>query len=85
MKIKHHISTHVRNTIYKKKRDRFFQLGLPKQVALVSAKQRTGLEGLLEKILLQSEVLELKSNPERAAEGVVIEASVKKGLGKSEE
>lgn len=49
----------------------------------MSAKQRTGLEELLEKIMLQSEVLELKSNPNRSAEGVVIEASMKKGLGKA--
>lgn len=49
----------------------------------MSAKQRTGLDELLEKILLQSEVLELKSNPNRSAEGVVIEASMKKGLGET--
>lgn len=51
------------------------------QVALVSAKQKSGLDELLEKILLQSEVLELKSNPNRSAEGVVVEAQMQKGLG----
>ncbi|CAN0096826.1 unnamed protein product, partial [Discosporangium mesarthrocarpum] len=57
------------------------EFGGDTQVALVSAKQQTGLDELLEKILLQSEVLELKANPDRAAEGVVIEAQMEKGLG----
>lgn len=50
---------------------------------MVSAKQKTGLDELLEKILLQSEFLELKSNPDRAAEGVVVEAQMEKGLGET--
>jgi translation initiation factor IF-2 len=47
----------------------------------VSAKTGLGLEKLLEAILLQSEVLELKANPDRPAEGVVIEAKLEKGRG----
>jgi translation initiation factor IF-2 len=47
----------------------------------VSAKQKTGLEDLLESILLQAEVLELKANPKKLASGVVIEAKVEKGRG----
>ncbi len=48
---------------------------------LVSAKQKTGLEDLLENILLQAEVMELKANPKKLASGVVIEAKVEKGRG----
>ncbi|MDX5592027.1 translation initiation factor IF-2 [Pseudovibrio sp. SPO723] len=47
----------------------------------VSAKQRMNLDKLIEMILLQAEVLELKANPERAAEGTVIEAKLDKGRG----
>jgi translation initiation factor IF-2 len=47
----------------------------------VSAKQGTNLEKLLETVMLQSEVLELKANPDRAAQGVVIEAKVERGRG----
>jgi translation initiation factor IF-2 len=47
----------------------------------VSAKNRTGLDKLLEAIHLQSEVLELKANPDRPAEGVVIEAKLERGRG----
>ena len=47
----------------------------------VSAKQRLNLDKLLEAILLQTEVLELKANPSRAAEGTVIEAKLDKGRG----
>ncbi|KUO57298.1 MAG: translation initiation factor IF-2, partial [Sphingomonadales bacterium BRH_c3] len=47
----------------------------------VSAKAGTGLDELIEKILLQSELLELKANPERAAEATVIEARLDKGRG----
>ncbi len=47
----------------------------------VSAKAQTNLDGLLEAIVLQSEVLELQANPEREAEGVVIEAQLDKGRG----
>jgi translation initiation factor IF-2 len=47
----------------------------------VSAKTGLGLDKLLEAILLQTEVLELKANPDRTAEGVVIEAKLDKGRG----
>lgn len=47
----------------------------------VSAKERINLDKLLETILLQSEVLELKANPDRTAEGTVIEAKLDKGRG----
>ena len=47
----------------------------------VSAKQRTGLDQLLEMILLQAEVLELKADPSRMAKGLVIEAKLDRGRG----
>ena len=47
----------------------------------VSALKRTGLDKLLEAIILQSEVLELRANPERSAEGIVIEAKLEAGRG----
>ena len=47
----------------------------------VSAKQKLGLDTLLEMILLQAEVLELKSNPSRMAKGAVIEARLERGRG----
>ena len=47
----------------------------------VSATKRTNLEKLLESVALQTEILELKANPERAAEGTVIEAKLDRGRG----
>ena len=47
----------------------------------VSAKEHTNLGKLEEVILLQAEMLELKANPNRAAEGVVIEAKLERGRG----
>jgi len=47
----------------------------------VSAKSRRGLDRLEEAILLQAEILELKANPNRSAEGVVIEAKLERGRG----
>jgi translation initiation factor IF-2 len=47
----------------------------------VSAKQKTGLDTLLEMILLQSEVLELKADPSRQARGTVVEAKIERGRG----
>ncbi|MFS0737442.1 translation initiation factor IF-2 [Sphingomonas sp. 1P06PA] len=47
----------------------------------VSALKKTGLDELIEKILLQSELLELRANPDRAAEGTVVEATLDKGRG----
>ena len=47
----------------------------------VSALKKTGLDDLLDKLALQAEVMELKSNPDRAAEAVVVEAQLDKGRG----
>ncbi len=47
----------------------------------VSAKQGTNLDKLLEAISLQAEVLDLKANPDRSAEGTVVEARLDKGRG----
>ncbi len=47
----------------------------------VSALQKTGLDKLEEAILLQAELLELKANPVRPAEGVIIEAKLERGRG----
>jgi translation initiation factor IF-2 len=47
----------------------------------VSAKEKTGLDKLEEAILLQAELLELKANPDRTAEGVVVEAKLERGRG----
>lgn len=47
----------------------------------VSALKRTNLDKLLEAILLQAELLDLKSNPDRPAEGVVIESKMEQGRG----
>jgi len=47
----------------------------------VSAKEKTNLDGLLEAIALQAEILELKANPDRAAEATVVEAKLDKGRG----
>jgi translation initiation factor IF-2 len=56
-------------------------LGGDTQIVEVSAKSRTNLDGLIEAILLQAEVMDLKADPERSAEGVVIEAKLDKGRG----
>jgi translation initiation factor IF-2 len=47
----------------------------------VSAKEKTGLDKLLEAVLLQAEVLELTANSDRAAEGVIVEAKLERGRG----
>ncbi|MGZ8365123.1 MAG: translation initiation factor IF-2 [Nitrospira sp.] len=47
----------------------------------VSAKEKMGLDTLLEMILLQAEVLELKADPHRQAKGTVIEAKIERGRG----
>ncbi|MEW6001742.1 MAG: translation initiation factor IF-2 [Nitrospirota bacterium] len=47
----------------------------------VSAKKRIGIENLLEMILLQAEVMELKANSERRAKGIIIEAKLDRGRG----
>ena len=47
----------------------------------ISAKAGTGIEELEEMILLQADLLELKANPERQADGVVVESQLDKGRG----
>lgn len=47
----------------------------------ISAKQGTNVEALLEKVLLEAEMLELKGNPHKRAKGTVIESSLDKGRG----
>ena len=47
----------------------------------VSAKQKKGIKELLELILLQAEILELKANPDKPARGTIIEAKLDKGRG----
>ena len=57
------------------------ELGGDVQTIEVSAKTRQNLDRLVEGILLQAEVLELKANPNRLAAGVVIEAKLERGRG----
>ncbi|MBU1150519.1 MAG: translation initiation factor IF-2 [Proteobacteria bacterium] len=47
----------------------------------VSAKKKKGIEELLEMILLQADVMELKADPDRSARGVIIEAKLDRGRG----
>lgn len=47
----------------------------------ISAKKGVGIEELLEKVLLEAELLELKANPNRTAKGTVIEAQLDRGRG----
>ncbi len=47
----------------------------------VSAKKKIGLEHLLEMVLIQADVLELKANPDKMARGTIIEAKLDKGRG----
>jgi len=56
-------------------------LGGDVQEVEVSALKHQGLDTLLDAILLQAEILELKANPDRSADGVVIEAKLDKGRG----
>ena len=57
------------------------EMGGEVQDVEVSALKKTGLDQLIEKIQLQAEILELKANPDRDAEGSVIEAKLDKGRG----
>jgi translation initiation factor IF-2 len=56
-------------------------MGGETQAVKVSAKSRIGLDELTDAISLQAELLELKANPDRAADGVVIESQLDKGRG----
>lgn len=49
--------------------------------AEISAKQKIGIKELLELILLQAEILELKANPNKPARGIIIESKLDKGRG----
>jgi translation initiation factor IF-2 len=51
------------------------------QYAEVSAHTGQGIEDLLEKVLIEAELLELRANPDRRADGVVLEARLDKGKG----
>ena len=57
------------------------EMGGETQDVEVSALKRTGLEKLEEAILLQAEILDLKANPERNAEGSIIESRLDRGRG----
>lgn len=50
-------------------------------VAKVAAKTRMGLDDLLEMVALQSEIMELKANPDKVAKGRIVEAKLDKGRG----
>ncbi|HJT42898.1 MAG TPA: translation initiation factor IF-2 [Rhizomicrobium sp.] len=56
-------------------------MGGETQAVEVSATKGTGLDKLEEAILLQAEILDLKANPDRPAEGAVVEAKLDKGRG----
>jgi translation initiation factor IF-2 len=47
----------------------------------ISAKSGTNIEQLLEKVLLEAEILELKANPNKKATGTVVESELDKGRG----
>ena len=49
--------------------------------ANISAKKKTGIEDLLELVLLQADILELRANPSKMARGTVIESRLEKGRG----
>ncbi|MBR1605936.1 MAG: translation initiation factor IF-2 [Alphaproteobacteria bacterium] len=57
------------------------EMGGESLCAEVSAKKRINIDKLLEAILLQAEILDLKANPNRMAEGAVVEAKMEKGRG----
>jgi translation initiation factor IF-2 len=57
------------------------EMGGETQDVEVSATKKTGLDKLKEAILLQAEILDLKANPNRAAEGAVIESRLDRGRG----
>ncbi|MEX1259289.1 MAG: translation initiation factor IF-2 [Balneolaceae bacterium] len=57
------------------------EYGGTNQVAEVSAETGSGIEELLEKVLIEAELMELKANPNRLAQGIVLESRVDKGKG----
>ena len=56
-------------------------LGGDTQAIQVSATQKLGLDDLVEAILLQAEVMDLRANPDRSAEGTIIESKLDRGRG----
>ncbi len=59
------------------------EMGGDVQNVEVSALKKTGLDKLLDAIALQAEIMELKANPDRAAEGTVVEAKLDKAAARS--
>lgn len=57
------------------------EYGGKSQMALVSAKTGNGIDELLEKVLIEAELMDLKANPERNASGIVLESKIDKGKG----
>ncbi|MDZ7681159.1 MAG: translation initiation factor IF-2 [Fodinibius sp.] len=57
------------------------EYGGTNQAAEVSAKTGEGIPDLLEKVLIEAELMELKANPDRQADGVVLESRIDKGKG----
>jgi len=57
------------------------QLGGETIFCEVSAKKKINIEELLEMILLQADVMELKANPDLPARGIIIEAKLDRGVG----
>jgi translation initiation factor IF-2 len=57
------------------------QYGGKVQCEFVSAKTGDGIDGLLDRVLLEAELLDLKANPDRQANGAVIESRLEKGRG----
>ncbi|MFO7798762.1 MAG: translation initiation factor IF-2 [Rhodohalobacter sp.] len=57
------------------------EYGGTNQVAEVSAETGDGIDELLEKVLIEAELLELKANPDRLAQGIVLESRIDKGKG----
>jgi len=57
------------------------EYGGTNQVAEVSAATGQGIEELLEKVLIEAELMELKANPDRNAQGIVLESRIDKGKG----
>jgi len=47
----------------------------------ISAKEGTNIDDLLDKVMLQAEMQNLKANPDREAEGIIVEAQLERGLG----
>jgi len=56
-------------------------LGGETQIVEVSATKKIGLEALIDAILVQAEIMDLKANPDRSADGVVIESKLDRGRG----